>query len=117
MIGRLDTVVIDCPDPQALAAFYCELLGMHVVKDEGDWVTIRTDSDAPSLSFQQAPDLVPPQWPDPSRPQQYHVDVRVDDCEAADERLRALGARRLEGSKPDFWVYADPAGHPFCLVH
>jgi len=116
MIGRLDTVVIDCPDPRALADFYCELLGMHVVRDEGDRVTIRTDSDAPSLAFQKAPDLLPPDWPDRNRPQQYHLDVRVDDVESAERRVLAAGAKRLDGGDGDSRVYADPVGHPFCLV-
>ncbi len=117
MIGRLDTVVIDCPDPRALADFYCRLLGMHLVEDEGDWVTIRTDSDAPGVAFQQVADFRPPQWPDPARPQQFHFDVRVDDIDAAEQRVLAAGATRLPGEGDDFRVFADPAGHPFCLVH
>ena len=116
MIGRLDTVVLDCPDPQALAGFYRELLGMHLVKDEGDWVTIRTDSDGPALAFQRAADFQPPHWPDPARPQQFHLDVRVEDIETAERRALAAGARRLTGGGADFRVYADPVGHPFCLV-
>jgi catechol 2,3-dioxygenase-like lactoylglutathione lyase family enzyme len=115
MIGRLDSVVIDCPDPRALADFYCELLGMHVIFDDGDWVTIKTDSDAPSMAFQKAPDLRPPQWPDPAYPQQFHLDVTVQDIEPAEERVTALGARRLDGGGATFRVYADPVGHPFCL--
>jgi catechol-2,3-dioxygenase len=86
MIGRLETVVIDCPDPRSLARFYCELLGMHVVEEADDWVTIRTDSDAPTLSFQLATDFRPPQWPDPAHPQQFHLDVHVHDVEVAQER-------------------------------
>jgi catechol 2,3-dioxygenase-like lactoylglutathione lyase family enzyme len=116
MIGRLHHTVIDCPDPRALAGFYAELLGMHVVRDDDDWVTIRTDSDAPGIAFQRAPDLVPPRWPDPGRPQQFHLDVHVDEVEAAERRVFALGAARLDGGGKDFRVYADPAGHPFCLV-
>jgi catechol 2,3-dioxygenase-like lactoylglutathione lyase family enzyme len=116
MIGRLRSTVIDCPDPRALAAFYCELLGMHVVVDEDDWVKIRTDSDAPAIAFQLAPDLREPRWPDPERPQQFHLDVEVDDIEAAEQRVLAIGATRLPGEGKDFRVYADPAGHPFCLV-
>jgi catechol-2,3-dioxygenase len=110
MIGRLDTVVIDCPDPRALADFYCRLLAMHVVRDEGDRVTIRTDSDAPSLAFQKAPDLLP-DWP-----AQYHLDVRVDDVEAAERWVLAAGAKRLADGDGHSRVYADPVGHPFCLV-
>jgi catechol 2,3-dioxygenase-like lactoylglutathione lyase family enzyme len=116
MIGRLDSVVIDCPDPRALADFYCELLGMHVIFDDGEWVTIKPDSDAPSMAFQKAPDLRPPQWPDPTRPQQFHLDVTVEEIEAAEERVTALGARRLDGGGTTFRVYADPVGHPFCLT-
>jgi catechol 2,3-dioxygenase-like lactoylglutathione lyase family enzyme len=116
MIGRLETVVLDCPDPRALADFYCELLGMYVVRDDADWVTIRPDSDAPTMSFQRVADFQPPQWPDPSRPQQFHLDVSVDDIETAEKRAVAAGARRLEGGGQDFRVYADPVGHPFCLT-
>jgi catechol 2,3-dioxygenase-like lactoylglutathione lyase family enzyme len=117
MIGQLDSVIIDCPDPRALAGFYCELLGMHVVDDDDGWVTIRTDSDAPSLAFQKASDLRSPSWPDPARPQQFHLDVRVDDIETAERRVITAGATRLaEGGGETFRVYADPVGHPFCLV-
>ncbi len=116
MIGRLHAVVIDCPDPRSLAEFYCRVLGMHIVKDSGDWVTIRTDSDAPGVAFQRAPDLVPPRWPDRDRPQQFHFDIEVTDVDEAEERVLAAGATRLEGQGEDFRVYADPAGHPFCLT-
>ena len=116
MIGRLDSVVIDCPDPRALADFYCEMLGMHVVFDDGDWVTIKPATDAPSMAFQKATDLIPPQWPDPSHPQQFHLDITVDDIETAEKRVVALGARRLEGGGDTFRVYTDPVGHPFCLT-
>jgi catechol-2,3-dioxygenase len=116
MIGRLDTVVIDCPDPRALAGFYGQLLGMHIVHDDDDRVTIRTDSDAPSLAFQKVTDLLPPQWPDGDRPQQFHLDVRVPDIEAAEQRVLAAGAKRLDRGGEAFRVYADPVGHPFCLT-
>jgi catechol 2,3-dioxygenase-like lactoylglutathione lyase family enzyme len=116
MIGRLRSTVIDCPDPRALAAFYSELLGMHVVVDEDDWVKIRNDSDAPAIAFQKAPELRRPDWPDPAQPQQFHLDVEVDDIELAEKRALAIGATKLDGGGDDFRVYADPAGHPFCLV-
>jgi hypothetical protein len=54
--------------------------------------------------------------PDPDAPQQYHVDVMVDDVDAADPLVRALGARRLSAPDHTSRVYADPAGHPFCLI-
>jgi catechol 2,3-dioxygenase-like lactoylglutathione lyase family enzyme len=118
MIGRLDTVVMDCPDPRALARFYGEVLGMRVVEEDDDWVTIRGDPEgAASLSFQLAPDFEPPRWPDPAHPQQFHLDVEVDDVEVAERQVLAAGARRIEaGGGKTFRVYADPAGHPFCLI-
>ncbi|MDX6227409.1 MAG: hypothetical protein QOI76_799 [Frankiales bacterium] len=114
MPGRLHNVVLDCPDPPALAAFYSALLGWPVVRSDNDWWTI-SDGTGPRLAFQLAPDHVPPAWPDPGRPQQLHLDIVVDDIEAAEAEVLALGATRLPGGEEDFRVYADPAGHPFCL--
>jgi catechol 2,3-dioxygenase-like lactoylglutathione lyase family enzyme len=116
MIGQLHSVVLDAPDAHALATFYADLLGMEVSRGgPGDrWVVVTGHGHR--LAFQQAPDLVPPDWPDPARPQQFHLDVEVDDVDEAEARVLALGARRLPGEGADFRVYADPAGHPFCLV-
>ena len=68
------------------------------------------------IGFQLAPDFQPPRWPDPDRPQQMHFDIMVDDVEAAEPRVLALGARPLPGGDSHSPVYADPAGHPFCLI-
>ncbi|MFF1301106.1 VOC family protein [Streptomyces sp. NPDC058296] len=60
---------------------------------------------------------MPPAWPDPQRPQQLHLDIRVDDADAAERAVLALGARRLPGEWDGrFRVVADPVSHPFCLV-
>ncbi|GLU48763.1 VOC family protein [Nocardiopsis ansamitocini] len=114
MIGRLSTVVLDCPDPRALARFYSKLLGLPIIGDEGVWVDIG-DRQGVRISFQEAPDHEPPRWPDPAFPQQAHLDVLVDDIDAAEPKVLALGATRLPCSGERFRVYADPAGHPFCL--
>jgi hypothetical protein len=115
MIGRLYSVIIDCPEPRALADFYAALLGTKVVRDDGDWVTV-DDGRGGKLCFQQAPDLQSPRWPDPDHPQQFHLDIQVDDVEVAEPQVLALGATRLPGEGDDFRVYADPVGHPFCLI-
>ena len=115
MIGQLHSVVIDAPDAHALATFYARLLGMEVKGSPGDdWVVVT--GAGYRLAFQQAPDLQPPDWPDPNRPQQFHLDVYVQDIDEAEPKALALGARRLPGEGGDFRVYADPVGHPFCLV-
>ena len=115
MIGQLRSVVIDCPDPRALAAFYAELLGLAVGYAEDDWVAIGGGPGQPRVAFQRALDLREPRWPDPERPQQFHIDVTVDDVDEAEGRVLALGATRLPGGGENWRVYADPAGHPFCL--
>jgi catechol 2,3-dioxygenase-like lactoylglutathione lyase family enzyme len=112
-IGRLHHVVIDCPDPAALAGFYSELLGLPVTYRSEDWVVIAKNDTTSGIAFQLARDHKPPRWPDPEHPQQYHIDVMVDDVEAAGPKVLALGARPLSA---DDHVYADPAGHPFCLI-
>jgi len=115
MIGQLSTVVLDTPDPPALARFYSEVLGLPVTRSDDDWWTIGT---VPGfrMSFQLAPDHQPPRWPDPDHPQQFHVDVMVDDIEAAERAVLALGAKLLHRDDDGFTVFADPSGHPFCLV-
>jgi catechol 2,3-dioxygenase-like lactoylglutathione lyase family enzyme len=114
MIGRYEHAVIDCPDPPALAYFYEQLLGMRVDRDEDGWVVIADDA-GHRLAFQRVPDLREPQWPDPERPQQFHIDVMVDDIEEAEKAALEIGASRLPYEGPDFRVYADPVGHPFSL--
>jgi catechol 2,3-dioxygenase-like lactoylglutathione lyase family enzyme len=112
MIGRLHHLVIDCPDPAELAAFYSALLGQPITYRSTDFVVVSRDEATSGLAFQLAPDHRPPRWPDPAHPQQMHLDVMVDDVAAAGPQVLALGASRLSGDN----VYADPAGHPFCLI-
>jgi hypothetical protein len=66
--------------------------------------------------FQQVGEYTPPQWPDPAHPQQGHLDILVDDLDTGEARALELGASRLEGGGTSFRVFADPAGHPFCLT-
>jgi catechol 2,3-dioxygenase-like lactoylglutathione lyase family enzyme len=112
VIGRLHHVVLDCPDPAALASFYSQLLGLPITYRSNDWVVVAASSHTSGLAFQLAPEHEPPTWPDSDVPQQIHVDVMVEDVAAADPQVRALGATKLDGEG----VYADPAGHPFCLI-
>ncbi|MGY1619125.1 VOC family protein [Geodermatophilus sp. SYSU D00691] len=117
MIGRLEKTVLDCPDPRALAAFYAEVLGMRVNEDGDDWVVIGREPGMRELAFQRADPYEPPRWPDPARPQHEHLDIRVDDVDSAERAVLALGARKLPAQREaGFRVFADPAGHPFCLV-
>jgi predicted enzyme related to lactoylglutathione lyase len=109
--------VFDAADLGAESAFWAGLLG-GTVEAEDDWHTVYVDGQE-RLGFQLAPGHVPPQWPDGS-PQQIHFDLFVDDIAAADAETLALGARLLNpatglDAAHGYRVYADPAGHPFCL--
>jgi catechol 2,3-dioxygenase-like lactoylglutathione lyase family enzyme len=113
MIGRAHHVVVDCPEPEALAEFYAELIGLPVTYRSTDFAVVSADATTSGFAFQRAPDHQPPRWPDPRYPQQAHLDVMVDDLAVAAEQVVRLGATRLGD---DAHVYADPAGHPFCLI-
>ncbi len=113
VIGRPHHLKLDTPDPAGLGAFYSALLGLPVTYRSADFVVVAADDRTSGYGFQLAPDHRPPTWPDPERPQQLHLDVMVDDLDRADAEVRALGARALSAAHH---VYADPSGHPFCLV-
>ena len=110
----LFAVTIDAPDALALARFYAGLLGMEVTYEGPEGALIARDGK--SVMFQQVSGYNPPQWPDPADPQQAHLDIIVDDLDAGEARARELGASRLNGGGERFRVFADPAGHPFCLT-
>lgn len=111
MIGRLHHLIVDAADPQSCAAFWSAVLGQPITYDDGDFVVVSVDDRHSGMAFQRAPDHVAPTWPDPAIPQQSHLDVAVADVEEARRQVLELGARPLGGD-----VYADPAGHPFCLI-
>lgn len=108
-------VMLDCPDAEALSAFYAELLGKPITYQGDGMAMIGENGDRPVL-FQQVQDYTAPRWRDPARPQQLHLDVLVTDIEAADAAAQGIGASRLPGDGENWRVYADPAGKPFCLV-
>jgi predicted enzyme related to lactoylglutathione lyase len=109
----LFAVTIDAPDASALARFYADLLGFDVTYDGAEGALI--SGDGKNVMFQQISGYTAPQWPDSAHPQQAHLDIDVDDLVTAEARALELGAKRLPGGGETFWVFADPAGHPFCL--
>jgi len=114
---RLSGVALECRDPRELAEFYSALTGWPVVYSDDDWCSLGETDDATfHLSFQRAPGHQPPTWPDPASSMQFHLHLRVDDLDAAEQQALALGATKLD-RQPNITtrVLADPAGHPFCL--
>ena len=117
-IGRITVIVLDCPEPSALAEFYSAITGWPIDDEhtDSDWLQLKSDGGA-SLAFQLVSDYTAPQWPGQAHPQQAHLDFAVDDLNAAEVQLLAIGARKHPVQPGEsFRVYLDPAGHPFCLV-
>jgi catechol 2,3-dioxygenase-like lactoylglutathione lyase family enzyme len=112
VLGRLHHIIFDCPDPQALALFYSALLGHPITYDSEEFVVVANDDTSSGLAFQLAPHYRRPTWPSTDVPHQMHLDVMVEDVADATPQVLALGATKLDGEG----VFADPAGHPFCLV-
>jgi predicted enzyme related to lactoylglutathione lyase len=113
-IARFPSIVIDCPDPGALAAFYSTMLDWKT-EVQADWVDIRADY-GQCISFQKVEGYAAPTWPSQEVPQQMHLDVVVDDLDTAEAEVIALGATKAEYQPgTTFRVMLDPAGHPFCL--
>jgi catechol 2,3-dioxygenase-like lactoylglutathione lyase family enzyme len=127
-------VVLDCTDARALAEFYRQLLGFsYRPGDETpaagqpdpagrDWLVLRDPAGRAGVAFQQVSELAEATWPDDTVPQQLHLDLTVPtaaDLDAQHERALALGARliydRSDDADEPLRVYADLAGHPFCI--
>ncbi|BCJ39905.1 hypothetical protein GCM10010168_27640 [Actinoplanes ianthinogenes] len=112
-VARLDLVIFDAADIDAVGAFYARLTGWDVVRQEADRFGIR-DPSGQEIEFQYAPDHVPPRWPGQDRPQQFHLDLRIGDPRTEAARAIEFGARLLADG-PGGITLADPAGHPFDL--
>jgi hypothetical protein len=114
---RIDrqVVVFDAADLAAESTFWAGVLE-GTVDAEDDWHMVIVEGES-RVGVQLAPNHVPPDWPDGTPPQQMHLDLWVDDLPSAHDRVMSLGAKvlKLAEETDNFQVYADPAGHPFCL--
>jgi catechol 2,3-dioxygenase-like lactoylglutathione lyase family enzyme len=125
----LRQVVLDTTDARALAEFYRQLLGLRYRPgdeepdpDGDDWLVLEDAAGGARVAFQQVAELPEPTWPEGPRPQMLHLDLTVPtvaDLDAQHARALALGARLLRDRSDDpeepLRVYADLAGHPFCI--
>ncbi len=130
----LRAVVLDATDGRAVAEFWRELLGFsYRPGDEApapgqpdpqgeDWLVLRDGDGQARLAVQRVAELPASTWPEAEVPQQLHLDLTVGDVEALAvqrDRALALGATVLRDRSTDpeepLYVFADPAGHPFCI--
>ncbi|WP_328491749.1 VOC family protein [Streptomyces sp. NBC_00414] len=116
-VVRYLAVTFDCPDPAALAHFYSEALSVPVTVSTDDFVLIGREG-SPGLGFYRLDDYRAPTWPDSSVQKQAHLELGVDDLDAAQARLIALGAAvaDVQPLPQRRRILLDPAGHPFCIT-
>ncbi len=128
---RLGGICVDCADAEELAEFYSKLLGWEIsARDEpatrqggSGWIALRNPDGGIGLSFQAERWYEPPVWPEQpgAQTKMIHLEIAVDDVEAAVERALTLGATVATPQPSDrhpaeLRVMLDPAGHPFCLA-
>ncbi|GAB3566249.1 VOC family protein [Arthrobacter alkaliphilus] len=124
--------VLDTTDVRGLAEFYRQLLGLQYrpgdepaaegFPDDLNWLVLTDAQGNRKLAFQQVQQLKRTTWPSPDVPMQMHLDLTVPDRETLTHqhsRALALGAEllfdRTDDPNEPLFVYADPAGHPFCI--
>jgi catechol 2,3-dioxygenase-like lactoylglutathione lyase family enzyme len=129
---RLLHTALDTTDCRGLAEFYRQLLGLQYrpgdeppedgTADDADWLVLTDSAGVRKLAFQQVESLQRTTWPRHDVPMQLHVDYTVSSAEELErqrERAVALGASILLDRTDDpgepLYVFADPAGHPFCI--
>lgn len=106
-------LTFDVPDASAAAAFWSSILGDPVTYDQDNMAMLGGEH---AVLFQGVENYNAPRWPDAAAPQQGHLDLYVPDLDAGEKAAMAAGATRLPGHDGEtFRIFADPAGHPFCL--
>lgn len=111
-------VVLDCAEPEKLAAFYKEFLDGEESDASANRVEVRA-ADGLRLAFRRDANATPPSWPRPENSLQVHLDFLVEDLDEAERRVVGLGGRPIETKDAagpyEERGYADPAGHSFTL--
>ncbi len=116
-IGKLWSVTLDCADAKELADFWAAALDGKVAYESDKFVGVEIPGGL-WVGAYEVPGYTAPEWPDGAPPKQYHLDLSVDDLDAAERGALDLGATKAEHQpEPDRWrVLIDPAGHPFCVT-
>jgi catechol 2,3-dioxygenase-like lactoylglutathione lyase family enzyme len=116
---RWTGICIDCADADELAAFYHHLLGYEESgRDGAGWIAMRDPAGGTDLLIQAEEWYHPPVWPEQpgAQDKMIHLEIQVDDLDAAVAHAVAGGARLAEHQpQAGVRVMLDPAGHPFCL--
>ncbi|WP_250000321.1 VOC family protein [Actinoplanes sp. M2I2] len=112
MASRIGDMVIDCADPERMAAFWSEALNYRIFARDDTGVAIRGATTSPDILFIRVPEAK-------QAKNRLHFDICPTDRTPAEEldRLLALGARRSTITAGGSWtVLEDPEGNEFCLM-
>lgn len=113
--AKLAMITLDCADPGQAGSFWSAMLGWDVVHADENYAML--NGPAHALGFGRVEGFQPPAWPNEHGSKQFHLDLAVDDLDAAQAQAIELGATVADPQPGDTWrVLIDPAGHPFCLT-
>jgi catechol 2,3-dioxygenase-like lactoylglutathione lyase family enzyme len=115
-VASLKMVTLDCSDPAGSAQFWSKVLGWEQPYADDNYAMITGPDHA--LGFGRVEDYEPPAWPNAQGSKQFHLDLAVQDLDAAEKACVELGAT-VPNDQPGegkWRVLLDPAGHPFCLT-
>lgn len=113
MTSRIGEIIVDCADPDLVAAFWCAALGYREFARDHTGVAVHGAGNAPTILFIRVPEAK-------AGKNRLHFDLcpTDDDQDGELARLLALGARRSQRiiAGGSWIVLEDPEGNEFCLM-
>ncbi len=115
-LASLKMVTLDSSDVRRDAAFWSAVLGWEVVHSQDEYAMLSGPGGI-ALGLGLVEGHVPPGWPNENGSKQFHLDLAVDDLDAAAQDVVSLGGTLPDEQPGETWrVLLDPSGHPFCLT-
>lgn len=117
-------LTVDCEWAGPMARCYEGFLGFEIreLGPGGRWAQLFGPEGGVHLNIQGDTSYKPPTWPEQSGEltKMFHMEVEVDDLEAAIARAIEVGGTEAPWQPPDrnrerLRIILDPAGHPLCL--
>jgi hypothetical protein len=96
-VARISAINFECSDPAELARFWAAMLDGEVAVETPDFYAVKAG--AIYLGAVHIDDYQPPTWPSAKRSQQLHLDLAVNDLDAAEAQAVQLGATK-ENQQP-----------------
>jgi predicted enzyme related to lactoylglutathione lyase len=115
-VAALKMLTLDSSDARRDAAFWSAVLGWEIAHEQDEYAMLSGPGGV-ALGFGTVEGHEPPAWPNEKGTKQFHLDLAVDDLDAAAQQCLDLGATLADPQPGETWrVLIDPSGHPFCLT-